>query len=60
MAALGDSITQGVGADPATAAPATHLSWSTGNHPDDPAHSHYERLLAAGAPIQDRTVNLAL
>lgn len=60
MAAIGDSITQGVGADPTTAAPASHLSWATGFHPPDPVKSHYERLLAAGAPIEGQAKNLGL
>jgi lysophospholipase L1-like esterase len=60
MAAIGDSITQGFGADPAGLDVATHLSWATGHNPDDPVHSHYERLLEAGADIRDRVLNLAL
>lgn len=60
MAALGDSITQAVGADSSSPVPATHLSWSTGHHPLDPIGSHYERLLDGGAPIAGRAVNLAL
>lgn len=59
MAALGDSITQAKGADSATPAPATHLSWATGHHPPDPIGSHYERLLDAGAQVEGNAVNLA-
>ena len=60
MVALGDSITQAVGADTSTPAAATHLSWATGHFPLDPVGSHYERLLAAGAPISGRARNLAI
>jgi lysophospholipase L1-like esterase len=60
MAAIGDSITQGFGADPLGLGVATHLSWATGDNPGDPVHSHYERLLEAGADIKDRAVNLAV
>ena len=60
MAAIGDSITQGVGADPTTSAPASHLSWATGFNPSDPVNSHYERLLAAGAPIEGHAKNLGV
>ena len=60
MAAIGDSITQGFGADPAGEVPATHLSWATGHNPHDPVASHYERLIGAGAAIHDRALNLAV
>lgn len=59
MAAIGDSITAGVGASPQGFEASPEHAWSTGNVDDD-VLSHYERLLAAGAPIEGRSYNFAV
>ncbi len=59
MAAIGDSITAGVGASPDRFEAAPENTWTTGDA-DDEVMSHYERLLAAGAPIAGRNDNFAI
>lgn len=58
IAAIGDSITAGVGAAPDEFGASPDHVWSTGDA-DDEVESHYERLLAAGAEIQERNDNFA-
>ena len=59
MAALGDSITAGVGASPDGFDASPQHSWATGDADDD-VTSHYERLIAAGASIQGQSHNVAV
>lgn len=59
MAAIGDSITAGVGAAPDEFDASAEHVWTTGDADDDVV-SHYERLLAAGASIQGRNQNFAV
>lgn len=58
IAALGDSITAGVGAAPDEFAATPEHAWATGDADDD-VSSHYERLVAADAPIDGRNHNYA-
>ena len=58
MAAIGDSITQAVNATSLGAAPG--LSWATGDQPDDPVDSHYERVLRRVPAISGRAKNASV
>lgn len=59
MAAIGDSITAGVGAAPDDFNVAPEHAWATGRADDDVV-SHYERLLALDAPVEGRRENFAV
>lgn len=59
IAAIGDSITAGVGASPDRFEASAEHVWVTGDAMDD-VLSHYERLLAGGAPIQGQNHNFAV
>jgi lysophospholipase L1-like esterase len=58
IAAIGDSITAGVGASPQGFDTSPQHSWATGDADDD-VISHHERLLAAGAPVDGQNYNFA-
>jgi PKD repeat protein len=55
MAAVGDSITQAASSNGTLGADAPQNSWSTGTNTT--VNSHYQRLLALGAPISGQNVN---
>ena len=58
MAAIGDSITQAVNARTIGSAPRT--SWATGDQPDDPVDSHYERVLSRVPAIGGKARNASV
>lgn len=61
MAAIGDSITQAANADGSTIGTSNpEHSWSTGYEATDGIASHYERVLASNAAIQDQNHNVAV
>lgn len=59
IAAIGDSITAGVGASPDRFDASAEHVWATGDATDD-VLSHYERLLAGGASIRGQNHNFAV
>ncbi|MDQ3963256.1 MAG: GDSL-type esterase/lipase family protein [Actinomycetota bacterium] len=59
MAAIGDSITLGVGAEPVGYGVAPAYSWATGDALVDGVRSHYERLLELEPQIKGNNHNLA-
>ncbi len=58
MAAIGDSITQGVGGDPTGYAVAPEYSWATGGA--EGMASHYARIRSLNARIESARHNLAI
>ena len=59
MAAIGDSITLGVGADPTSYGVAPQYSWATGDASEGIVKSHYARLLELTPEIAGNHHNLA-
>lgn len=59
MAAIGDSITVGVGADPMGYGVAPAHSWATGDAPEGGVRSHYQRLVELEPAMRGNNYNLA-